>query len=519
STTVASRGAMGFARASRVSQAARSPAAAGDTSPTAQRATARTAASRSAGRRRSAPRASSAATSNRAISSRTYSRVSTRLPTMTPTRSAISSQLVGMIAVWGIGSPRGRRKRAVTANQSARPPTIPASAIARIQPPHHAARTGMAATASATAARSTISARRRCRGRLVACPPAASTAGAYYESRDRQRSAPDGPVEGPSKIPASVASWRPGAEVRPPPHRARPNLPAPPPLRYDARMLAAVLQGPRSLALATVPTPTPGPTDAVVRVKATGLCGTDYRIWTGERPVRYPRVMGHEVIGTVAAVGSEVRHLTIGQVVAVEPNYSCGTCPLCREGNRNLCLARVAVGIDVDGGFAEQATVPARCCWPAPAGVAEDTLLMVEPLAVVVRAIGRGAPQAGESAAVLGLGSLGLLAVQALRARGVRVLAVARSPRRLGLARELGAEAAALSGAGEDVGAARALSGREGVDLVIETAGTAAAVEQATNLCRPGGRVVLTGLPHEPSSLNFFWVVRRELQNQSSMIY
>ena len=290
-------------------------------------------------------------------------------------------------------------------------------------------------------------------------------------------------------------------------------------VRYDTYMIAAVLQGPRSLALTTVASPTPGPTDAVVRVKAAGLCGTDYRIWTGERPVQYPRVMGHEFIGTVAAVGGDVRHLTVGQAVAVEPNYSCGVCPLCREGNRNLCLARVAVGIDVDGGFAEQATVPARCCWPAPAGLADETLLLAEPLAVVVRAIGRAAPVAGETAAVLGLGSLGLLAVQVLRARGVRVLAVARSTRRLGLARDLGAEAVALSGADDDSAAARALSGREGVDLVIETAGTAPAVEQATNLCRPGGRVVLTGLPHEPSSLNFFRVVRRELRILGSMIY
>jgi L-iditol 2-dehydrogenase len=120
---------------------------------------------------------------------------------------------------------------------------------------------------------------------------------------------------------------------------------------------------------------------------------------------------------------------------------------------------------------------------------------------------------------VLGVGSLGLLAVQVLRARGCRVLAVARSTRRLDLARELGAEAVALSGADDDTAAARAFSGREGVDLVIETAGTALAVEQAVNLCRPGGRVVLTGLPHEATALNFFWVVRRELRIIGSMIY
>ncbi len=284
-------------------------------------------------------------------------------------------------------------------------------------------------------------------------------------------------------------------------------------------MIAAVLRGPRALTLTAVPSPSPGPTDAVIRVKAAGLCGTDYRIWTGERPVQYPRVMGHEFVGTVVAVGREVGNLSVGQMVAVEPNYSCERCPLCREGNRNLCLSRVAVGIDVDGGFAEQATVPARCCWPAPDGLSDERLLLAEPLAVVVRAVGRGAPAAGETAAVLGLGSLGLLAVQVLKARGARVLAVARSTRRLGLARELGADAVALSGADDDTSAARALSGREGVDLVVETAGTATAVEQAVNLCRPGGRVVLTGLPHEATALNFFWVVRRELRIIGSMIY
>ena len=120
---------------------------------------------------------------------------------------------------------------------------------------------------------------------------------------------------------------------------------------------------------------------------------------------------------------------------------------------------------------------------------------------------------------MLGVGSLGLLAVQVLRARGCRVLAVARTTKRLDLALALGAEAVALSGADDDTAAARAFSGREGVDLVIETAGTALAVEQAVNLCRPGGRVVLTGLPHEATALNFFWVVRRELRIIGSMIY
>jgi len=284
-------------------------------------------------------------------------------------------------------------------------------------------------------------------------------------------------------------------------------------------MIAAVLQGPRDLRLQSRSAPTPGPGEAVIQVKAAGLCGTDYRIWTGERGVTYPRVMGHEFIGTVLAVGPGVDGLPVGAKVAVEPNYSCGDCPLCREGNKNLCLSRTTVGIDVDGGFAEQVLVPARCCWAAPAGILDEALMLAEPLAVVVRAVGRGQPEAGETAAVLGVGTLGLLAIQVLKVRGARVLAVGRSDRRLPLARELGADAVATGAMGAGVTAARAFSGREGVDLVIETAGTALAVEQAVELCRPGGRIVLTGLPHEPTALNFFWVVRRELSILGSMIY
>jgi 2-desacetyl-2-hydroxyethyl bacteriochlorophyllide A dehydrogenase len=289
-------------------------------------------------------------------------------------------------------------------------------------------------------------------------------------------------------------------------------------------MKAAVLHGPRDLRIERGPVPSLGPDDVAVRVTMAGLCGTDYSIWTGARPVRYPRIMGHELVGRVETVGAGVMRLEIGAPVVVEPNYSCGVCALCREGNRNLCLTRTAVGIDVDGGFAELVVVPSRCVWPAPPGVADDALLITEPLAVVVRAVNRAAPRAGESAAVVGAGSLGLLALQVLRARGARVLVVSRSDRRFALAGELGADATHAIG-DQDAGgeglerAARGFSGREGVDLVVETAGTAAAVNHALALVRPGGRVVLTGLPHDASAVRFFWVVRREVSILGSMIY
>ncbi len=284
-------------------------------------------------------------------------------------------------------------------------------------------------------------------------------------------------------------------------------------------MNAALLHGPRDLRIERVADPTPAAGEVLVRVRAAGLCGTDYRIWSGDRPVRYPLIMGHEFVGEVAAVGDGVVNVKLGDRVAVEPNYSCGACPLCLEGNRNLCFRRTAVGIDVPGGFAQLASVPARCCWSAPPGLSDEQLLLTEPLAVVVRAVARAEVEPGATAAVLGTGTLGLLALQVLRARGARVLVVGRTDRRLDLARRLGADAVHALTAGAGSEAAGAFSAREGVDVVVETAGTPEAVAEAIQLARAGGRVVLTGLPHEPSQVHFFWVVRRELTLMGSMIY
>ena len=284
-------------------------------------------------------------------------------------------------------------------------------------------------------------------------------------------------------------------------------------------MKAAILHGPRDLRVESSTRPEVRGDEVLVRVTVAGLCGTDYRIWSGDRPVAYPRVMGHEFVGRVETVGAGVTRVAPGDRVAVEPNYSCGTCPLCREGNKNLCLARTAVGIDVDGCFAELVRVPARCCWPAPAGVADEDLVLTEPLAVAVRAVDRADVRSGETVAVVGAGTLGLLAVQVARGHGARILVVSRTARRFALARDLGAEATHTVEDGPLDARARAFSGREGVDCVIETAGAAEAVNHALALVRPGGRIILTGLPHESTPVEFFSVVRREITILGSMIY
>src|SRR2546427_797049 len=156
--------------------------------------------------------------------------------------------------------------------------------------------------------------------------------------------------------------------------------------------------------------------------------------------------MGHEFVGRVEASGPDVRGVRTGDRVVVEPNYSCGRCPLCREGNRNLCFERNTIGIEVDGAFAELTRVPERCCWAVPARVADDDALLAEPLAVVTRAVKRSAARAGETAAIVGAGTLGLLALQVLTAAGARVLVVSRTSRRVAVAQaRRGADTHAVS--------------------------------------------------------------------------
>src|SRR5262245_46799642 len=130
-------------------------------------------------------------------------------------------------------------------------------------------------------------------------------------------------------------------------------------------MKAAILHAPRTLRVEGIEPPIPGPGEVLVRVSAAGICGTDFSIWTGDRAVRYPLTPGHEFVGEVAAVGPGVRGVRAGDRVAVEPNWGCGRCDLCRDGQGNVCLQRTAVGIDRDGGFAELVTLPERACWPA----------------------------------------------------------------------------------------------------------------------------------------------------------
>jgi 2-desacetyl-2-hydroxyethyl bacteriochlorophyllide A dehydrogenase len=263
-------------------------------------------------------------------------------------------------------------------------------------------------------------------------------------------------------------------------------------------MKAVVIERPHEAAWVEVETPAAGPGDVLVRSHVAGVCRTDLDMLHGSltdpRWVRFPLVPGHEWSGTVATVGEGVTDLEIGERVVCEGMIPCNRCRRCKEGATQLCLNYDQVGFTREGGYAEYVHVPRHVVHRLPDAVSFAAGALVEPASCVLRALERGRPRPGDTVGVIGIGTLGSLAITlaqlyspgALVAYGVR-------EEELELARRLGAGTTVHVGE-EDVAAAThgALGG--GLDLVIETAGAVEAVDLATRLVRPGGRVSLLGI-------------------------
>ena len=270
-------------------------------------------------------------------------------------------------------------------------------------------------------------------------------------------------------------------------------------------MKAAYLHGIRDLRIHDDPMPElTRPDEVLIKMGAVGVCGSDCHFYErgriGHFVVSGPLILGHESAGQVMEVGGEVKNVAPGDLVAVEPGIPCRRCRRCKEGRYNLCEAGVffmAAPPNYHGAFREYFTWPADFVYKLPAGVSVEDGAMVEPLAVGVHACRRAGIRPGQSAAVLGAGPIGLLALQAAMAYGAYpVIASDMIPFRLNLVRKLGAVAA---NAQEDdvVASIRDLTGGQGVDVVIETAGTMATIQHAMKAVKTGGVVVLVGLPPE----------------------
>jgi len=270
-------------------------------------------------------------------------------------------------------------------------------------------------------------------------------------------------------------------------------------------MRAVVLHAPLDIRIEERPAPTAadlGPRDCLLRVESVGVCGSDVHYYEhgriGKCTVDRPMILGHECSATVVACGTEVRAIREGDRVAVEPGIPCRRCEFCRAGRYNLCKDVVFFATPpVDGSLCDYVIHPDDLLYRLPENVSFDEGALVEPLAVGVYAARRASVRPGDTVAVLGCGTIGLLALQAVRAAGAtRVLAVDVLPNRLALAARFGAETFDASSGDAVEWVLDSTRGR-GADVVLETAGAVATAQSTLKMARTGGRVCLVGLPPE----------------------
>ncbi len=274
-------------------------------------------------------------------------------------------------------------------------------------------------------------------------------------------------------------------------------------------MKAMVLTAPGELAQDEVSNPAGGPGQVLVRVTHSGICGTDYKIFNGSIPVRYPRIMGHEMVGEVVEAGDTA--LRPGDKVIIDPELYCGSCFHCRIGQTHLCPKGILLGRDANGGFAEYLAAPPSQVFKLSDGLSIRTAPIIQVLTTCLHAQRQVAIFPGEYVVVLGLGVTGQLHVQLAKARGATVIGVTRSAEKLALAETFGADVTIQGGDGAVEKVREATEGR-GPDVVIETTGVVSQLAAAINMTRSGGRVLMFGIiTAKEGALPFYDLYFKEL--------
>lgn len=290
-------------------------------------------------------------------------------------------------------------------------------------------------------------------------------------------------------------------------------------------MRAAVYQGPLRFSVEEVPDPVPGPTEVLLRVRFCGICGSDLHLAQGHRLQRVlplGSVLGHELSGEVVQAGPAVRGWRPGEQATVVPYLPCGECEACGEGQPQVCWApRVSLGLGAGpGAFAELIAVDQAMLWPLPAGLGLREAALTEPLAVAHHAVERSGVRPGQSAVVLGLGPIGLLVLQVLKAAGASpIIASEISAHRRQLAVRTGANIVVDPRTEDLAGRVRSAVGRLGAHTVFECSGRPEVAVEGLALLRPSGTLVVVGLGEEPFPVSSRRVVSRELTIRGAIGY
>jgi L-iditol 2-dehydrogenase len=283
-------------------------------------------------------------------------------------------------------------------------------------------------------------------------------------------------------------------------------------------MKALTLTAYHQFEFGTAPDPEIGPEDVLVSVKACGICGSDIHGMDGSSGRRQPPIiMGHEAAGEISRVGSAVTNWAPGDRVTFDSTVYCGKCPACLDGRMNLCPNRNVLGVSCGdyrrhGAFAEYVAVPQHILYRIPEGIPYEQAAFAEPISIALHGVNRVPLRPGDSAVVVGAGLIGLLVIQALKAKGAgMVIAVDIDEKRLALAKELGADHSLVSG--DDVPAkVRELVGNgDGADVAMEVVGFGPTMKIAVESVRKGGSIGCVGNLKAEVPFPLQAVVTREL--------
>ena len=283
------------------------------------------------------------------------------------------------------------------------------------------------------------------------------------------------------------------------------------------RALVKFEPGPGNVAVREVPEPELTSGKVLIDVHAVAICGTDRSAIAGGEGMTTPRVLGHEVAGTIREIGPDVQtSFQVGDRVTVETDaYRCGVCEYCRKEEYNRCPYRLGIGTTVDGGLADELVMPITTLHKLPDGLSMAAGALSEPLAVSVHAVIEQSPSlAGEVVVVIGPGAIGMLCAQVARAVGATVVLVGRSrhAERLALARELGIPHTVDSETDDVEAAVSSLTDGYGAHSVFECSGADGVLEGVPPLLRKGGRIVLLAFFHRPPSVDVDTLLKNELE-------
>jgi L-iditol 2-dehydrogenase len=267
-------------------------------------------------------------------------------------------------------------------------------------------------------------------------------------------------------------------------------------------MKAALLTGIRKIEVREIPEPElTKDSDVLVRVGAVGVCGSDIHYYSeggiGDQIVHYPFVVGHECSGTVEKVGPSVRRLKPGDRVAVDPAIVCGACDQCLAGRPNTCRRLLYLGTpnQLSGALCERIVMPEENCFLLPAELNLDEGVLVEPLTIAVHSLKLTGEPVPDTVAVLGAGPIGLSVLLAARAAGVHAAYVTdKIDGRVEVARKAGASWAGNPDHEDIIARMRSLA-PDGLDAAYECCGDQSAFSQAVDLLKPGGRLLIIGIP------------------------